>query len=84
MKVIIVDGPIRGQLRGVDDQRFVVFERGVNIFGPMKEVTYHVHRISLFGVHVNIASIQYDQAEIKGYDIFEYVASNMAKEARML
>ena len=84
-KVIVVDGPSRGEVYETDAHRFLAMDTrpdATTILGTIiKEVTYHVHRYLFLGRMLRLASVEYDSNKISELDLFEVLASDKAKDA---
>lgn len=81
MKVLVVDGPARGQIRDVKSLEFVAVDSSFANLGNIQETTYHVHRFYVAGQMINLASTSLLIDSIKDRDVFEQIVSDKAKEA---
>ena len=87
-KVILVDGPARGRIVDCDGPIYCVAKPAVNFPWSLAEaeqalpsfdqITYHIHRVALFGRLVWVGSTRLDQPN--NADLFEALASNDAKD----
>jgi hypothetical protein len=82
-KVIVVDGPARGQVLETDQHRFLALDDPMLGPGPetIRQVTYHVHKFLLLGRMLRIASTRLMSEQISNVDLFEALASDKAKDA---
>jgi len=88
-KVIIVDGPMRGETCKLDSpyQMTLVlpipnsnpgsFSESV-VTSTINTVVYQIHRLRLFGEMLLVGSVDFQPRD---YDLFEALASNLAKDA---
>jgi hypothetical protein len=81
VKVLVVDGPKRGSLVETEgSHRFLATSIGIVGESP-PPVVYYVHRLWLLGRQIRVASTKINSDAISAYDAFEYIASDLAKEA---
>lgn len=87
-KVIIVDGPVRGRIVDCDGPVYCV-AKAAGLFPwslaeaeqplpSFEQITYHIHRVLLFGRMVYVGSTRVNQPHEA--DLFEALASNDAKD----
>lgn len=91
-KVILADGPLRGEVREVDSPHvrtmafplmcpFPFTETTVGYEPDLSQVIYQIHRMRLFGEWLLIGSIGFMLPGDR--DLFEALASNAAKDAAL-
>ena len=79
MKVLCLDGPERGKIHDLRDNigtRFIFpsVTTGHNI-------VYYIHRFQVAGLHMRIASVHLYAEDIRPDDMYEFVVSDLAKQA---
>lgn len=81
MKVLVIDGPARGEIYETAEQMFIYAVMPANMMDDVKQKSYHVHRFILCGREIRIASVNTLSENISDADAFEAIASPGAKDA---
>ena len=87
MKVLIIDGPARGQVFYTEGIRFIAVG-GIpigNVVGKAQEemysqTVYHVHKYVVAGRMLRLASVSALSEGISDDDVFDLIISDKAKE----
>jgi hypothetical protein len=78
MKVLIVDGPARGEVREINKgHRFTVAVPGVDHY---RQVDYHIHQYQFMDRILLLASVYLIPDQISTDSVFEAIASDKAKD----
>ena len=80
MKVLVIDGPARGQIYDARSHRFLAVDSSFDNLGDIKEVVYHVHKFIIVGRMIRLASTSAMSDEISDENVFELIMSDKAKE----
>lgn len=80
MIAVFVDGPVRGSTRdiGHSGANFLV---GVPNDDTVDRVIYHIHQFVLCNRGIRVASVHSGIDSINPDDVFEFIVSDLAKEA---
>lgn len=80
MKVLCVDGPARGNVHDIEGNTGALF-RIPSVVSPGHIVVYYVHNFQIAGMMMRIASVHLMSDDIRPYDVFDLVVSDLAKQA---
>lgn len=82
MRILVIDGPSRGQVVESTSLRFLAVVGSPLALGEnLRQVTYHVHKFYIGGRLIRLASTSVLSEDISEHDVFEFVVSDKAKEA---
>jgi hypothetical protein len=85
MIAVFVDGPAKGSIRdiGATDSALLIGQDGGGSGGGPEIVRaiYHIHHFQLSGHGIRVASLHSDVDDVRPDDVFEVIASDLAKEA---
>ena len=80
MKVLCIDGPARGKIHDIRNNlggRFLC----TDIISGQSDVMYYIQRFQVAGIMFWLSSIHMFPDDINPHDVFEFVVSDLAKQA---
>jgi ribosomal protein S3 len=79
MKVLVVDGPLQGNVHDVGGRPQFEIPVGAS-GGNIEKMTHYIHNFYIFGQAIKVASIHINAEDIQKSQVIAYILSEKAKE----